>query len=132
MDYRYLSLNELLVIHSEILRKTGGEDGILFQGNLELCIETPKRETHGFEPNKTISQKAASLIYEINKLHPFFDGNKRTAFAATLQFLILNGYEIEAQEIDIIIISLIIAKCKAKFNQVVNWMEIHIKTVVSY
>ncbi|MCK9910127.1 type II toxin-antitoxin system death-on-curing family toxin, partial [Microbacteriaceae bacterium K1510] len=30
--------------------------------------------------------------------HPFIDGNKRTAFAATYTFLMLNGFAITADE----------------------------------
>lgn len=127
MVYRYLSLQELLDIHAEILRNTGGEKGTLFHGNLELCVATPKRKEYGFEPYSNILEKAASLLYEINKLHPFVDGNKRTAYSATSTFLNLNGYEVEAQVNEAVDLSLTIAKCRFTIAEVINWVQNHAK-----
>ena len=127
MLYRYLNSRELVDIHAEILRTTGGEKGILLPGNLELCVETPKRKEFGFEPYANIFQKAASLLYEINKLHPFVDGNKRTAYSATSTFLDLNGYEVEAQIHEAVGISLKIAKCESDITKVINWVQRHAK-----
>ena len=127
MVLRYLTLQEILDIHEEILKTTGGEKGILFPGNLELCVESPRRNEFGFEPYTTIFQKAASLLYEINKLHPFVDGNKRTAYLATSTFLDLNGFELKAETSEAVNLSLDVAKCNSNFNEVTNWIQNHVK-----
>jgi|YelNatPaOPRAMG01_1025707.scaffolds.fasta_scaffold107669_2 death-on-curing protein len=127
MALRYLTLQEILDIHAEILRNTGGEKGILFHGNLALCVESPKRNEFGFEPYTTIHQKAASLLYEINKLHPFVDGNKRTAYSAVSTFLDLNGFELKAEIHEAVNLLLNIAKCNTNFDEVTNWLQNHIK-----
>ncbi len=38
---------------------------------------------------------AATYVNSLAFNHPFVDGNKRTALAAALTFLFLNGYEVE-------------------------------------
>jgi len=130
MAIRYLTLQEILDIHAEILKNTGGEDGVLFPGNLELCIESPKRIEFGFEPYTNIYQKAASLLFEINKLHPFVDGNKRTSYIATSTFLDLNGFELQADLQEAVDLVLNIAKCTLDFDEITNWLRNHVKRKV--
>ncbi|MEM3875401.1 MAG: type II toxin-antitoxin system death-on-curing family toxin [Candidatus Bathyarchaeia archaeon] len=122
-----MTFEEILEIHNEILKNTGGEAGILFIGNLKLCVESPQRNEFGYEPCSTIYQKAASLLYEINKLHPFVDGNKRTAYSATSTFLDLNGFELKAEISEAVNLLLNIAKCSMNFDEVTNWLQNHIK-----
>jgi death-on-curing protein len=43
-----------------------------------------------------IIEEAAALWESLGQNHPFIDGNKRTAFAATYTFLIINDLEIKA------------------------------------
>ena len=43
-------------------------------------------------------EMAAAYLHGICRNHPFIDGNKRTAVAAALTFLEMNGVEIEADE----------------------------------
>jgi death-on-curing protein len=50
----------------------------------------------GQELYPTIVEKASALGFSLIKNHPFVDGNKRTGHAAMEVFLILNGYEIQA------------------------------------
>lgn len=41
--------------------------------------------------------------------HPFSDGNKRTGFLAAYALLLLNGYEIEASQAEVIAFVLAVA-----------------------
>lgn len=49
----------------------------------------------------TIFEMAAAYLYGTCRNHPFVDGNKRTAAAAALTVLDLNGVEIVATEDDL-------------------------------
>lgn len=40
-----------------------------------------------------IYDKAATLLSELVRRHPFASGNRRTAFAAAMEFLLVNGVE---------------------------------------
>lgn len=46
---------------------------------------------------KTIVDKGTILFYEIINLHPFIDGNKRTAFLSMSMLLRLNGKVIKLE-----------------------------------
>jgi death on curing protein len=41
-------------------------------------------------------EEAAALWESLSQNHPFLDGNKRTAFAATYTFLAINGAQLTA------------------------------------
>jgi death-on-curing protein len=41
---------------------------------------------------------AAAYLYHVARNHPFVDGNKRTALAAALVFLQINGFRLVAEE----------------------------------
>ena len=50
----------------------------------------------GYYPS--LIEEAAALWESLSQNHPFVDGNKRTAFAATYVFLLINGLRISATE----------------------------------
>ena len=47
---------------------------------------------------RDLASKAAGLMESLVANHPFVDGNKRTAVAAALTFLDMNGIEVDADE----------------------------------
>ena len=68
-----------------------GRAGICDRGLLESAVAVPQASSAG-EPliSSTIETGAAYLFY-LCRNHPFVDGNKRTALAACLVFLQING-----------------------------------------
>ncbi|MCY4422921.1 MAG: type II toxin-antitoxin system death-on-curing family toxin [Acidimicrobiaceae bacterium] len=44
--------------------------------------------------------KAASLLFGLARNHAFIDGNKRVAVLATLQFLNVNGYDLDLSPVE--------------------------------
>lgn len=50
----------------------------------------------GEDLHPTVVEKAAVLGVALVPNHPFVDGTKRAAHAATEVFLVLTGYEVEA------------------------------------
>jgi len=110
LSYEYLTKRNLVKIHDTLLSASGGASGILGEGLIDLCVESPRRIIFDHEPHKTLMEKAASLMYNIITLHPLVDGNKRTAYVATEAFLQLNGYKIKATKNEKVNITLKIAK----------------------
>lgn len=45
---------------------------------------------------REVEEKAAALCFSLAMNHPFVDGNKRVAYAATSVFLAMNGFTISA------------------------------------
>jgi death on curing protein len=45
---------------------------------------------------------AAAYAFGMVRNHPFVDGNKRTGFVAAAGFLLLNGFDLEAPEQEVV------------------------------
>jgi death-on-curing protein len=61
-----------------------------YPGRLESALAAPQRSFGGREMYPTLAVQAAVLFYEMNKLHPFLNGNKRIACVTLMTFLTLN------------------------------------------
>ncbi len=57
--------------------------------------------------------------------HPFLDGNKRTAIAATGVFLEMNNVHMEASQKELVWFSLKIAMGKLPNAEVLEWLKHH-------
>ena len=95
---RFLTLAEVLEFHEELIRDFGGSPGIRDLGLAEAALSMPQAGAgekffHAFP-----FEMAAAYLYHLAQNHPFVDGNKRTAFAAALTFLELNGYPVMGGE----------------------------------
>lgn len=91
---KYLSINEVLLVHKKIIEQSGGMQGLLNEGALESAVAQPQMTFDGIDLYPTITEKASALGYSLINNHPFQDGNKRIGHAAMEIFFILNGYEI--------------------------------------
>lgn len=94
---RYLTLGEVLAVYQQIMEQSGGRLGIRDLAALESALAQPRMTFGGGELYPSIAEKAAALAFSIIQNHPFVDGNKRMGHAAMEIFLILNGFEIEAE-----------------------------------
>ena len=93
---RYLSFEEVIALHAEVIFRSGGILGIRDRGGLESAVAQPRMTFDGHDLYPSISEKAAALGHGLIQNHPFLDGNKRIGHAAIEVFLVLNGYEIES------------------------------------
>jgi death-on-curing protein len=64
-------------------------------GLLSSALARPESAMFGVEAYPELFAKAAALISSLAQNHPFFDGNKRFSWVATLTFLELNGVVID-------------------------------------
>jgi death on curing protein len=74
--------------HDMMLAASGGTPGE-HTGQLEACIGRAFQSAFGEPIYPTDAEKAAALFHGIITSHPFVDGNKRTATATAILFLIL-------------------------------------------
>lgn len=87
-DPTFLSLEDVLFIHQEEIKTSGGEPNIRDQEGVKACVDTPKA-SFGGEYLYDLFGMAATYITCLTMRHPFVDGNKRTALASALTFLYL-------------------------------------------
>lgn len=64
-------------------------------GLLSSALARPESAMFGIEAYTELQTKAAALMSSLAQNHPFFDGNKRFAWVATLTFLELNGVVVD-------------------------------------
>lgn len=75
----------------------------------------------------TAADIAAAYGFGISRNHPFLDGNKRTAFVTVELFLILNGYELEADDNACLEVFLSLADGSLSEEDLVEWLNAHIR-----
>ena len=91
MTRDYLTLADVLAIHADQIATYGGAEGLRDPGQLEAALFRPQSGYYA-----DVIAEAAALWESLSQNHPFIDGNKRTAFAATFTFLAINGVELTA------------------------------------
>ena len=123
MVVRYLTCEELETINRFLAIRYGFKHHVLFPGNLDICVESPQRIVFGTELYTDKFEKAAVLMKEVSKLHPFLAGNKRTAFLAVTLFLELNGYALSSGTTEAVDLSLKAASCLSDTPEIKTWLE---------
>ena len=106
-DIRWLTRQAVETMHEEQLREHGGLGGLKDENALEAALARPLHKAAYGAPD--IFELAAAYLYGIVRNHPFSDGNKRTGFLAAFTFLLLNGFMVEASQVDIIAFVLAVA-----------------------
>ena len=122
---RRLSKEQILMLHSELIRETGGSDGVRDYNLLESAIETPFQTFEGNDLYPTIQAKAARLGYGLIKNHCMIDGNKRIGTHAMLVFLALNGIELSYTQKDLYETILDVAAGKLDYDGLLEWVLKH-------
>ena len=122
---RRLSKEQILMLHSELIRETGGSDGVRDYNLLESALETPFQSFGGNELYPTIQAKAARLGYGLIKNHCMIDGNKRIGTHAMLVFLALNGIELSYTQKELYETILDIAAGKLDYDGLLEWVLKH-------
>ena len=69
-------------------------------GLLQSSLARPTTTLYGADAYPTLDLKAAALMHSIVTSHPLIDGNKRTAWALMITFVLLNGFEVVAETDD--------------------------------
>jgi death-on-curing protein len=95
VSYDYIRVDDVIAIHADQIDRYGGVQGLRDPGLLEAALFRPQT---GYYPS--LIDEAAALWESLSQNHPFVDGNKRTAFAATYVFLLINGLRITVSDED--------------------------------
>lgn len=122
---RYLSGEDILVLHARILDATRGAHGVRDAHLLASILEKPKMRFGGKELYQGVFRKAATYLEALATYHVFIDGNKRTALAAAARFLFINGYTITATNSQVERFVLGVALRKHDVAAITKWLKQH-------
>jgi death-on-curing protein len=95
-QHDYLTVADVLAMHTVLMKRYGGATGVRDPGALEAALFRPQT---GYYDD--ILAEAAALLEGLTINHPFVDGNKRIAFAAADVFLRINGWRLQRAPIQI-------------------------------
>ena len=123
MKTKYLSLEEILRLHFQVIEDFGGSHGVRDEGRLKSVIQAPKQVVFGEEQYSSIYQKAAVYLRNIIGDHPFTDGNKRTAITVCGIFLARNSSTLKAQPKELENFTVQVATDHLNVYEIANWLE---------
>ena len=87
---RFVSTKTAEVIHSGLIRRSGGADGLRDRGLLESAVARARNKSL-YDETASLAEIGASLAYGLVKNHAFVDGNKRIGLALLVVFFRING-----------------------------------------
>ena len=90
----WVSADDVIALHSKIIKKTGGIDGVRDRSGLEAAVAAPLQSFSGEDFYPTTIDKIARLGYGLAANHAFIDGNKRIGALMTQLLLQWNGYRL--------------------------------------
>lgn len=120
-----LSKEQILMLHSQLIKQTVGIDGVRDFNLLESAIETPFQAFAGKELYPTIQAKGTRLGYGLIKNHCMLDGNKRIGTHAMLVFLALNGIELQYTQKELYKMVLKVADGRLTYEGMLKWVLEH-------
>jgi death-on-curing protein len=126
---RHLSAADVRALHAVALELDGGAPGERDPNGLESAVAQPGLEVFGQPLHPTLEAMAAAYLYHLCQAHAFVDGNKRTALAAMLVFLRINGFRLAASDYDLFQLTLAVARGELGKAMVTDrlrdWLEPH-------
>lgn len=123
---KVLTKRQILMLHSALIQKSGGTDGVRDEALLDSALNTPFQTFAEEDLYPTVLEKAARLGYGLISNHPFLDGNKRIGTHTVLVLLSLNGFELDYQDADLIETILSVASGQLDYPALLRWLQNHV------
>ncbi len=120
-----LTKEQILMLHNELIRETGGSGGLRDEGLLDSALNAPFQGFGDVDSFPSLQQKGARLGYGLICNHAFVDGNKHIGAHAMLLFLSLNGIELEYTQNELSDMILDVAAGNLRFEDMVKWIIKH-------
>ncbi|MGB0371549.1 MAG: type II toxin-antitoxin system death-on-curing family toxin [Opitutales bacterium] len=117
----WLSAVHILPIHSMLIARFGGSDGVRDNRAMEAALGRPKNLFHSEDPD--IYSLAASYAFGLVVNLPFIDGNKRIGSMAAYTFLGMNGHTLTASEEEAVIYTLGLAAREVEESAYADWLR---------
>ncbi len=124
-EYQWVLESVVHAIHDEQIAEHGGLQGARDLSLLQSALDRPKNLLNYEKPD--IADLAACYGYGTANNHPFHDGNKRTAFVIMELFLLINGYQLTADDRACVLTMLSVADGSITEAELAIWIRTHIE-----
>jgi death-on-curing protein len=122
---RYLSLDNVVAIHRDLIDRYGGSDVVADPDALKRAITLPRP---GFSDD--VVQEAAILWEKLGQGHFFIQGNQRSALAVAITFLAINGIRLTADSDEIYeFVTGVCERNGLSYGSVYGWLNEHCRQV---
>ncbi|MCY4576209.1 MAG: type II toxin-antitoxin system death-on-curing family toxin [Chloroflexi bacterium] len=123
MPIRFLTIEEVVAIHDDLIEQFGGAFGLRDFGALESALMRPQIGYY-----QSLIEQAAALLESLAVNHPFVDGNKRVAFGTADIFLRMNGnfIDCDSEEAHAHFMHLFDTNT-FRFAELIAWLQDHAK-----
>jgi death-on-curing protein len=122
----WITKEQVLFLHSELIKATGGLDGLRDDNLLQSALLSPMQTYDGVELFPTLIDKAVRLACGLTQNHPFIDGNKRIGAHAMLVILTLNGVSLSYTQQELSDVFLQLAQDSISYEGLRDWVYSHL------
>ena len=123
----WITAEDVIALHSQIIKRTGGIDGLRDRSGLEAAIAAPLKSFDGEDFYPTIIEKISRLGYGLAANHAFIDGNKRIGALMTQLLLQWNEYNLVLKKGELADMFIAIADGSADESELLKWIQNHIE-----
>ena len=110
---KILTKEQILLLHSQLVKEFGGSLDIRDDSLLESAINTPFQTYGGEELYPTLLDKASRLCFGLVKNHPFV-------------FLAINDIDLKYTDTELIELILSVASGTQSDSDILQWLQQHI------
>lgn len=122
---KYLTTEDVLLLHHLSIEKSGGSHGLRDAGLLDAAVHRPQATFAGEDLYPSLFDKAGALCHSLIKNHAFVDGNKRTSLLSSMTFLELNGYIFDCGQDELVEFGLKIDNENVSPDGIASWLRSH-------
>ena len=123
----WITADDVIQIHSRVIQRSGGMDGLRDRAGLEAAISAPMQSFGGQDLYPTTVEKIARLGYGLASNHAFVDGNKRIGAMMTQLLLKWNGFQMSLRSGELADMFIAIADGSAGESDLLAWIQRHLE-----
>ena len=130
-SFEFPALAEIVKFNRRHLEIAGEDyyepDNLRRKGTLSWVLEVIQYPLFDVDHYPRLAEKAAKLAWTIIHDHPFWDGNKRTGMSVLYLLLHMNGYDLDADEEEILETAEQVADAKSEafseYEEFLQWVR---------
>lgn len=125
-DIIFLSVDDVLLLHTDTIDIDGGSHGVRDHGLLDAAVAMPRQQFGAAYLHEDLPSMAAAYMFHIAQNHPFVDGNKRAAVLSALVFLRINNFDDLPDPKELESITLQVAAGELSKDALTKWLRKHV------
>ena len=117
-----INKEQIIFLHSQLIKETGGSYGLRDEKLLESALSSPFQTFGANDLFPSTVEKIARLSYGLIQNHPFIDGNKRIGALVMLILLEANNISIVYTQKELIDLFLSLASNETTYENLRQWI----------